>query len=444
MALNHRPLLWTCALALTLSCGSESAETADPQDISSAEETAQPDAPSPVSDAAPEDTAPPTADAAPDAEAPIVDAAPDITPPIDDATSDAPAPAPDAALDTAVPTEDAAAQAPDLQAPTDDVPTAPVDLLAQLPTCTTGVVEAAIAPPLPKTAGADAFTPWDGAEWDAVMGLVLGLYGDDAQGVLAGVASIDYTVCRGAGDEANLVLFQPAQPDTGHARAVWRMGPARALVLEAPHPIYDMQTPDEAAYLFEATQARGLITSGTHRCVSDVPSGCDGKTKTCSSTSKPYTLTDMAHVVVSVFQALHGAFELGLKHVAETAETAGPEDYLMVSVHGMAGDGISLSNGTKADTHAGMLPAQLTLALMAALPDAYVTSCNDFAGAVVDDRLCGTTNTQGRWTNGSEEPCTEAAAAASGHFAHMEQALEIRQNPEPVAEALMSVLTLWD
>ncbi|MGB0588670.1 MAG: hypothetical protein ACPGU1_03225 [Myxococcota bacterium] len=310
-----------------------------------------------------------------------------------------------------------------------------------LPLCQGGVIDAALAPQLPKSAGADAFTPWSGEGWEGITGLITILQSGEIAGALEALAAVAYTACRGQGDEEGLVLFTPTETGTGHARAVWRLGPARALVLEAPHPVFDMDTGSESATLFESTQARGLIVSGTHRCVSDEPSECDGKTKVCTGSSDPYPLTDMAHVGVSFFQAFHQAFQAGLEELATATDDW---EYLLLSVHGMAGDGISLSNGTSDEADVESLPAKLYLALKDALPDAYVTSCNSFDGAVVDLRLCGTTNTQGRHTNGVGAVCTTAAPAASGQFAHMEQTLEIRQNPEPVIQALSAVLSLVD
>jgi hypothetical protein len=44
--------------------------------------------------------------------------------------------------------------------------------------------------------------------------------------------------------------------------------------------------------------------------------------------------------------------------------------------------------------------------------------------------LVGSTNVQGRYTNGVGAPCTEAAGAATGTFIHVEQRLDFRQSPD--------------
>ena len=60
---------------------------------------------------------------------------------------------------------------------------------------------------------------------------------------------------------------------------------------------------------------------------------------------------------------------------------------------------------------------------------------------LVDERLCGTTNVQGRHLNGSAEPCVDAADAASGRFVHLEQSQSLRQQPVVVAEAIAAAIS---
>jgi hypothetical protein len=43
--------------------------------------------------------------------------------------------------------------------------------------------------------------------------------------------------------------------------------------------------------------------------------------------------------------------------------------------------------------------------------------------------LVGSTNVQGRFTNGSSQPCTEAATQATGIFIHIEQRRAFREDP---------------
>ncbi len=60
---------------------------------------------------------------------------------------------------------------------------------------------------------------------------------------------------------------------------------------------------------------------------------------------------------------------------------------------------------------------------------------------MVDARLCGTTNVQGRHLNGASQPCTEAAASASGRFIHLEQSAAVRAQAELVIAALAAAMS---
>lgn len=232
-----------------------------------------------------------------------------------------------------------------------------------------------------------------------------------------GAYQATYRYCLGTGVEEGLILFEPM--GVGHARIVVRPEGA-PLILEAPHPFYDTDTLDEALVIFEALGARALIVSGTHRCASDVPSGCDGSTAACGATA-PYVESDMAHATDAFFQSAH-----------ETLARLFPDD-VIVSVHGFADDGASVSDGTNDPVAADAPSARLARALSARFDG--VTSCNDGAGVPTVERLCGTTNVQGRHLNGAADACTDAAPRASGRFVHLEQSRLLRGDPATVAAA---------
>jgi hypothetical protein len=237
-----------------------------------------------------------------------------------------------------------------------------------------------------------------------------------------------YRLCAGIDDEAGLVLGEPLQLGTGEARFVWRKDPVRGLVLGAPHPWYDTDTLSESLVLFQLTEARVLIVAGSHRCANTTLSHCDGTTSVCGEEGA-YRESDMAHVAGSFFQVAHEVF-------MDAVET----DWV-ISIHGMAGDGISLSNGVgggaRADSPVGLIYQAFELEH----PGAYITTCNEGSGTVVDKRLCGSTNVQGRYANGSEDSCLEASDYDSERFVHMEQSKDFRHDPESVSTILS---TAWD
>jgi len=183
----------------------------------------------------------------------------------------------------------------------------------------------------------------------------------------------------------------------------------------------------EALQIFQTLSSRALIVSGTHRCGSSTPSGCSGSTSACGE-SADYSISDPAHTVESLFHAAHSTLA---DHFSED---------IVISVHGMGGDGVSLSNGTKLDVDGGSLVARFAAELTGFYPDQYITTCNGYPDAMVDARLCGSTNVQGRHLNASTDSCTEADTEASQRFIHMEQTRGIRQDPGNVVSALDAVL----
>ena len=53
---------------------------------------------------------------------------------------------------------------------------------------------------------------------------------------------------------------------------------ARNVIVEVPHPIFDINTPEEGSDIFQGLAARALFIAGTHRCANpDTQSGCSGR-----------------------------------------------------------------------------------------------------------------------------------------------------------------------
>ena len=240
--------------------------------------------------------------------------------------------------------------------------------------------------------------------------------------------SADYSLCRGSGDESNLLLWMPRDRGTGQAQFVIRIGDAAALVLGVPHPHFEADVLVEGVEIFAATRARALVVSGTHRCANENASSCDGSTSVCSDSSAAYRESDQAHVVDSTFQRAH-----------EVVYDRFPEP-VVISLHGMRRDGISLSNGTTQAVDPDSPVATLATSLLEAFPDETITTCNGYEGANREIHLCGTTNTQGRYANGSADACEDAAGQAMGRFVHMEQSRSVRGERAKVASAFVAWL----
>jgi len=297
-----------------------------------------------------------------------------------------------------------------------------------LPTCADSVTgafaEDEIDPPQPDSEG---YTPPTDDDLQLMRDTLQDLLAGQNASALAGVEQLGYELCAGDADDDGLVLMRPQARGAGHALFAWRTAAARPLILGSPHSWLELGTLDECVEAFQQVQARLLIATGTHRCANTAPAGCDGSTEVCGA-YEPYRESDMAHVVGGFYQVFHEVFA---DHFA---------DDWVLSVHGFPFFGISVSNGTHDAAAEGTPVALFGAALMEQYPDERVTSCSDWPGADVDYRYCGTTNVQGRYVNGSPDPCFDAADTASERFIHLEQFFTIWLDPQPVIDALDSVV----
>jgi len=310
-----------------------------------------------------------------------------------------------------------------------------VDITEFLPPCQGGIVTAftsdEIAPP---EADSEGYLRPSEDTLAAVAGSLQSLLDGDYQVALALAALVSYELCSGEDEEYGTALWRPRPllggGSTGRTLFAWRSLAARPVVLGVPHPWFESGTLEEGVTAFHDLQARALVVSGTHRCANASGSSCDGTTSVCSGAgeAESFRESDMAHMDVTIYQRIH---EVLAQHY--------DQDWV-VSLHGMADDGISISNGTELDSAAGQPEALLGAALAQAFPLESVTSCNDWPGALVYTRLCGTTNTQGRYLNGSADACGAEASESSGRFIHLEQSALIRAQAEIVIDALGSVL----
>lgn len=185
--------------------------------------------------------------------------------------------------------------------------------------------------------------------------------------------------------------------------------PERVLVVQCPHPLFDgVRTP--SADIFMDTNAFAFFMAGTHRNNSPTESACDGDLG-----GDPYRISDMAHAPDSFFQAAHEVIE----------ETVSPS--VSLSFHGMDPDtdpaNVVVSNGTPREFPGNSLSRSLADAMSLILTNAAdprTVVSHQEPGE--NPALSGSTNTQGRYTNGSNEPCTVEARTAifPERFIHME------------------------
>lgn len=283
--------------------------------------------------------------------------------------------------------------------------------------------------PTPSKQQEAGYVPPSSTSREALQAALTALLEGDAEAALRAAELGGYAVCRDPADH-DVALFRPEAPEAGYARFAWRVRGAQPVIVEAPHPHYDLETDTQASLLFERLRARALLMAGAHRCSADEHvADCSGTTGVCGQDGAPYPASDVAHSDDTLFHAAHVFF----------AETFASD--WVVSLHGFTESGISVSDGTPAELSGDAAAARVGAALQAIFPEAPITSCNPYPGAVVKGRRCGTTNVQGRHVNGAPDACAAPATESAGRFVHLEQSLEVRRRyPERVAEAIEAAL----
>lgn len=192
--------------------------------------------------------------------------------------------------------------------------------------------------------------------------------------------------------------------------------PSRALVIEAPHPLFDISTELQATDIFVKSGARYLLVAGADRCADPDASACSGTTTACAASgSIAYRVSDAAHEDDLPFQGLHILI------------SDGDASLLFLQLHGNGEPCpdalVSDCSGTWSATDpAGMLASSLMAGgvSIGECGAGYPTSACD---------LCGTDNVQARYTAGSAAACT-TLGAHYGRFVHVEQQLALRQAPD--------------
>ena len=287
---------------------------------------------------------------------------------------------------------------------------------------------AAIQDDMPP-AGSNGFvvpTPTERRDWKRLIGVLL-------EGEIQAARSIieqqfpSYALIRftDTGTDQTVWLLQERPPvERGWGAVAVNPAAARNLVVEVPHPVFDLDTHTQGADLFRETGARVLLLAGTARCANEAPSPCDGQSGVCGAFG-PYRVSDMAHVTDAPFQAAH-----------EVLTDRYPEATVL-NLHGNGNSScetVFLSDGVANETSAAVED------LRQALQDRGVGAGHPGTSTCP---LEGTTNVQGRHTNGSTVPCTEPATSSAGTFIHVEQRRGFRGSPEryrALIEALKEVV----
>lgn len=201
----------------------------------------------------------------------------------------------------------------------------------------------------------------------------------------------------------------PALYFGAYARRV-DLAATRALVIEAPHPVYDSSTDDEAQDLFLRGYARYLLLAGAHRCASVDPSPCSGSTTACGARA-PFRVSDPAHATAHPFFAVH-------------RELSADQTVHFLQLHGNAAScpDALVSGASDSFPSTGFVS---TFATALESEGIGVGRCGEGYPAPGCD-LCGSTNVEGRLTAGSGNACT-LPGSSDARFVHLEQLAVLRR-----------------
>jgi hypothetical protein len=263
----------------------------------------------------------------------------------------------------------------------------------------------------------EGFAPPESADLDIWRTIVEALL-DERAGIVDSLITIHFPeyellfyVDTGL-DTSEYYLLKEVSPVTlGWGTLILRICHAREIAIEVPHPRYETNTPSEGGDIFRRVGARFFIMAGTHRCANSAHSPCDGTSTVCGDNN--YHVSDMAHLTDALFQVAHEAFT-GMY----------PEGYSF-SMHGTGRsscEDIFLSNGHASDSRPVLYDLRDH---MLASGDISVGIAGDGMSSCT---LHGSTNTQGRYTNGSPDPCIQGCASTTGRFIHAEQQRRVRDS----------------
>lgn len=189
-----------------------------------------------------------------------------------------------------------------------------------------------------------------------------------------------------------------------------------SVVLQAPHPVYDRYTSDQAIETYLAVRPKLLALAGTHRNNSSAYSPCtNGGYKKSDSAHYDGQLYYIAHEQMSnydqntLFIQFHGFGSSSLSKLQQQCLTSNDK---LINLS----EGVRYSSDPDSNTFMHILRQQVE-------NDGIITPCvygNDTTS------LGGTWNTTGRLTNDSADACTTNASQSSTRFLHLEQSFRVR------------------
>jgi len=185
---------------------------------------------------------------------------------------------------------------------------------------------------------------------------------------------------------------------------------AKRLSIDVPHPLYDVNTLYEGITIFQNTNAKVYILSGSHRYANSEKSHCQSNFGIADSAHNKNTFLSSTAAILAHYNSL------GVNHTVMQLHGMGESTCSGVDVH--------LSHGLKK-----LPPTERMVRLRNALArrsNWTVTLPGDGCN------MRATLNIQGRLVNGVEvnSLCDMEATDSVGRFLHLEQKFHVRNEPE--------------
>ena len=189
----------------------------------------------------------------------------------------------------------------------------------------------------------------------------------------------------------------------------------RPVVIQAPHPVSDRYTGEQAIEALFTVGPRILMLAGTRRKSAKSISSCTGDHRASDVVHTVDNYFYTAHERASreradtIFVQLHG---FGTTSLKKLKKQCGVKTQRLVNLS----EGVDRATDPSAATFMHTLRRRLDA-------DKNIKACifgND------TESLGGTTNTTGRLTNGSLDPCLANATTSSMRFVHVEQSYPVR------------------
>ena len=288
-----------------------------------------------------------------------------------------------------------------------------------------------------------AFTPTAKRHEQGVSALLNALYlgqYHSAYQIATSPDALNLRACKMLDDKKRPLLVYKAvenqTPRSAYINLLWRVQGANNLILESPHSGSDGGVSFASMRIFYYSSAQAMIMNEQDRHSSNIRSGCNGN-------SGSYGISDVAHAPTSLFHFSH-------KLLSQLYPTA-----LIANLHGMgkSGNGISISNGLGYSSSVKKDSAIAHFTDIFLQHEAFMsgsrtdfTACQKGTGFTRKQRVCGTTNIQGRHLNGSKNECTERGKIDSDRFLHVEQGAYIRGNQarqKALAEVFDNMVDTW-